>query len=631
MQNKDKIIIEALPERFEQLELSFNSKPLSLQERFDLFRKVVNEAFDALIVELADTIYNDMQRAVITVSEGKRDNLTFPVSVRVDDWLIYDEKQKREKAYSWAKEIILPDILKTLYKLVFIENAKVEYYDPEDRRMVIKGSIFGSEITLNQQAVMKYTGNLIYYQYPARIYIDGVFTPEAVYKEWYKKKSSKTYKGMELIYDQLLAENAFKIGQVFMTPIKMNKTAMKKGGIPVSAHRVVEIQPKHIVVEPLEVSWVTIPTTWGNNFQAFFSVGNKVTGEQEVWPIKVTPSKGTLVNRRSTEPLEAFARYRHTYPKWKGFEPSADFPFNKEMFSYSKWRLIKKEGKTQIFDIGYGFDLMTKIGKGGYGQPVISYDMGDKTYKYFAEDEFYVHSFISEGEEVYRTLEVANGADIDEYEAEKAIEYLVQMLNEKWLNELEAHAEAGESVQSFQDKFYAQLKKITKGQQTVKEKIMEMIKEIISSENEGVENKMRSVVSLLETDIEEITKAGKEEIERTAIDIFSTNRLIDTLQDINQNIKAAGDNEDPLDVLKEMIEYHQIGEEGYSNIGSTIESSLRIIDKSKGKKNRARFVRSEVSKELSNSLPEGIMLVIASRYVSSYLTKLLAKIEATFE
>ena len=92
---------------------------------------------------------------------------------------------------------------------------------------------------------------------------------------------------------------------------------------------------------------------------------------------------------------------------------------------------------------------------------------------------------------------------------------------------------------------------------------MEMIKEIISSENEGVENKMRSVVSLLETDIEEITKAGKEEIERTAIDIFSTNRLIDTLQDINQNIKAAGDNEDPLDVLKEMIEYHQIGEEGY--------------------------------------------------------------------
>ena len=97
MQNKDKIIIEALPERFEQLELSFNSKPLSLQERFDLFRKVVNEAFDALIVELADTIYNDMQRAVITVSEGKRDNLTFPVSVRVDDWLIYDEKQKRGK------------------------------------------------------------------------------------------------------------------------------------------------------------------------------------------------------------------------------------------------------------------------------------------------------------------------------------------------------------------------------------------------------------------------------------------------------------------------------------------------------------------------------------------------------
>ena len=42
-------------------------------------------------------------------------------------------------------------------------------------------------------------------------------------------------------------------------------------------------------------------------------------------------------------------------------------------------------------------------------------------------------------------------------------------------------------------------------------------------------------------------------------------------------------------------------------------------------------MRSEVSKELFNSLPEGIMLVIASRYVSSYLTKLLAKIEATFE
>ena len=273
--------------------------------------------------------------------------------------------------------------------------------------MKVSGHIFGHKVLLDQQEVSKLNQQgYTYYQFPARIYVDGEFMPEAVYKEWYIQKSEKTFQNVAMIYEQLLAENAFNLGDIYITDINMKKTEMKKGGVPIAAHKVVEIHPKHIVVQPLRVKMETIigeAWTEGEDpriFNAYFEVTDDPIGKKEEWEVNVTASKGTIVKRRSTELLKDFISLSRTYDIYKGFEPTINLPYTQDMFKNWRKKASKidssrsRTGKmrdVEIYDVGQGFDILVEYVMDNKDRPVVQYLAGKRlesgNYSKYLEDD----------------------------------------------------------------------------------------------------------------------------------------------------------------------------------------------------------------------------------------------------
>lgn len=69
-------------------------------------------------------------------------------------------------------------------KLGELENAEVLGFDGAE--FAIKGERAGHKIFIKQQQVMKVSSKgTWFHQWPARIYVDGEFTPEAAYKKMF--------------------------------------------------------------------------------------------------------------------------------------------------------------------------------------------------------------------------------------------------------------------------------------------------------------------------------------------------------------------------------------------------------------------------------------------------------------
>ena len=115
----DNIIIEALPQRFEQLELSVKEKkPISLTHKYEQFRTSIELAFKPTIEKIAKAMYEKYMK----YSESS----DIPIGERfpTQQFAQSNEAGKRELAFKWARKTLVPDIFKTMSKLILIEDPK---------------------------------------------------------------------------------------------------------------------------------------------------------------------------------------------------------------------------------------------------------------------------------------------------------------------------------------------------------------------------------------------------------------------------------------------------------------------------------------------------------------------------
>jgi hypothetical protein len=536
---KEKIIIEALPERFEQLELSMEpkeKKPISLAQKYEQFRVSIEKAFKPTIDSIAKEVYEKYmkfsQSSDVPVGEG----------FRTQQFAESNEAGKRELAFKWARETLVPDIFKTMSKLILIEDPEVSY-DPDTRRMEVSGHIFGHKVLLDQQEVSKWSQQgYTYYQFPARIYVDGEFMPEAVYKEWYIQKSEKTFQNVASIYEQLLAENAFNLGDIYITDIKMKKTEMKKGGVPLVAHKVVEIHPKHIVVQPLRVNMETITEeAWRDDgiprkFKAYFEVTDEPIGQKEEWEVNVTPSKGTLVKRRSTELLNGFVSRGRIFDIYKGFEPTIKLPYTQDMFkNWKKKKSFKDSSRSatgkmrdvEIYDVGQGFDIRVEYVTDNQDRPVV---------QYLAEKRLQAGS-------ISKYLDDDWGASsIDQkFVDDMIIPKITSSANNAFRTEIEKEAETMPISKV--------LEKRKTEENTLKEKVMKIIQKRQNMATSDIEHQISRLL-FNSTELKDGVPSSARNINENAQNIYNNVYLLDFLHMIKEEIDNGGD---PIEAIKSEI------------------------------------------------------------------------------
>jgi len=323
IEESDKIIIEALPERFEQLSPK-ETKELSLQERFDKFRGVIEQSFQPAIDRLAQSITAEFN-ALASLSKEERDKHQQRMYINL--WI--SENNKEKLSLQWAREQILADIYKTISKLILLDDAEILSYNVQSRILTLKGSIFGSSVQLEQQEVQKQsTKGKWFSQFPARIYLDGKFITESAYHRWFKQKSINTFIDVTDMLEELATENKYPIGTVFYKEGKYKASDAKKGIWPISVYVVVGIKKDHIVVQRVRVKVDTVQGRYpfAHHFQAFYEITDEKIGDTKEWPVKATPTSSKL-QEKGVE--IAKGRYIQSSPfmkVWNGFKPTIHIP-----------------------------------------------------------------------------------------------------------------------------------------------------------------------------------------------------------------------------------------------------------------------------------------------------------------
>ena len=92
-----------------------------------------------------------------------------------------NEDRLQRKARQFGEDSVMSFVAKLISKVGDIEMS-LEFLAGAD--FVIRASVNGHDVRIEQQTVYKYTQrNTLYCQFPARIYVDGKFTPASKFEE----------------------------------------------------------------------------------------------------------------------------------------------------------------------------------------------------------------------------------------------------------------------------------------------------------------------------------------------------------------------------------------------------------------------------------------------------------------
>jgi hypothetical protein len=326
--NKEKVIIEALPERFDEIEKQGN---MSIEEKYDLFSKEIRKAFEPVIKAIAEAQIREIEKAIPEYKDvKKRKKLPMSLVFKINDWLDTSEEDRPKLAIKWATDIMNPEIWKTEGKLILLENAKLDYY--YDNEFVLRGSVFGSSVYIKQQVVFKRSmiGN-DFVQFPARIYLDGKFTPEDIYKSWFREKGEGIFKDIEDIRSKIRAEISFKIGSLYLTEVKRKQKELQSGLLPYMVHQVIAVDKDFLTVRPLKVNRYMIKDKTSHRryktFDAIYRWSPDIfDGESEKWEVQSTPTKSRLIGRRNTSKVNYNSIRRGYNKQWRKWTPTHSIP-----------------------------------------------------------------------------------------------------------------------------------------------------------------------------------------------------------------------------------------------------------------------------------------------------------------
>jgi hypothetical protein len=91
-----------------------------------------------------------------------------------------DEAKLDQWSHAQADAIATAWTAKIETKIGGVENARIETAAVDLISFTIRGTLNGHDITLHQEPVLKASSKgTLFYQFPARIYVDGKFVPEA--------------------------------------------------------------------------------------------------------------------------------------------------------------------------------------------------------------------------------------------------------------------------------------------------------------------------------------------------------------------------------------------------------------------------------------------------------------------
>lgn len=413
----DKIILSNLKDRFSENFLL--KEDLSIKEKYDAFSREIRKAFHPIIKKMADNYMKEMNDLfpdyLEFLSEGSpADNSLFgrnyPLRRKLEKFYASDDKE--QLAFDTAEEQLNPDIWKTEGKLVLLEQAKLQTYHRSE--FIISGRVFNTNVVLKQQVVWKTSNRgTDFPQFPARIYLDGKFTPEDVYKKWFKEKGEGVFKDIEDIRSRIKAQTTFKIGQMFVTEKKLKQKELKEGNLPIELHEVVAVDKDHITVKPLKVVRFIIADTKSNRryptHTAIYRWKPAVfDGEAVKWKIKSTPTKSTLIDRRGADTISRTVITRDNQKSWRGIVPTHTYP-DKPDADKLVWKKTKKGYEIDVG--GFTFDVVTKkFSNENWAKQELhrlNVKMGKRTRKYFniPEDGYTVLSNNLEEEALDEALE----------------------------------------------------------------------------------------------------------------------------------------------------------------------------------------------------------------------------------
>lgn len=389
--NKEKLIIKSLPERFDEIEKQGN---MSIEEKYDLFSKEIRKAFDPVIKKLAQIETRIMEetlpRYLSMSTEGKakfyKNNLS--LFIRVEEWSATKSEFRQELAIKRATDIVNPEIWKTEGKLILLESAKLDYYS--DSRFQLSGTVFGYSVYIEQQVVWKVSqkGNE-FVQFPARIYLDGKFTPEKIYKSWFVAHGEGIFKDIEDIRSKIRAEISFKIGSLYLTEVKRKQKELQSGLLPYMVHQVIAVDKDFLTVRPLKVNRYMIDGDRYSDYRykTFDAIyrwqTGKFDGESEKWEVQSTPTKSRLIGRRNTSKVNYNSIRRDYNKQWRKWAPTHAIPSLPEEDVI--WEKTKKGYETTIMGKVFDISLVPFTNMGWDNKEVkgITSNLSQKTKAYF--------------------------------------------------------------------------------------------------------------------------------------------------------------------------------------------------------------------------------------------------------
>jgi len=419
----DKIILLNLKKRFsEDFLLKEQKEDLSLEEKYDAFSKEIRKAFHPIIKKMADNYMKEMNDLLPDyldfLSEGSpEDDSLFDrnYSLRKQLEKFYASDDKEQLAFDTAEQQLNPDIWKTEGKLVLLEQAKLQNYHRSE--FIISGKVFNTNVVLKQQIVWKTSNRgTVFPQFPARIYLDGKFTPEDVYKTWFKEKGEGVFKDIEDIRSRIKAQTTFKIGQMFVTEKKLKQKELKEGNLPIEIHEVVAVDKDYITVKPLKVVRYIVDSVetlyrYPTHTAIYRWKPSVFDGEAVKWKIKSTPTKSTLIDRRGTDTISRTVITKDNQKSWRGIVPTHTYPAIPDADKLV-WEKIKgAKGAYAVLIGGVVFDVITKkfSNENWAGEMLnrLNVKMGKRTRKYFniPEDGYTVLSNNLEEEAFDEALE----------------------------------------------------------------------------------------------------------------------------------------------------------------------------------------------------------------------------------
>ena len=399
--SKEKVIIKALPERFDEIEKQGN---MSIEEKYALFSQKIRKAFDPIIKQIAESEIREIEKAIPKYKDvEKKEKLPMSLVIKITSWLDTPKEDRPKLAIKWATDILNPEIWKTEGKLILLENAKLEYY--YNNEFKLSGTVFGSSVYIKQQVVFKRSiiGN-DFVQFPARIYLDGKFTPEDVYKSWFREKGEGIFKDIEDIRSKIRAEISFKIGSLYLTEVKRKQKELQNGMLPFMVHQVIAVDKDFLTVRPLKVNRYMIKGDRNSHyrykiFDAIYRWSPDIfDGESEKWEVQSTPTKSRLIGRRNTSKVNYNSIRRDYNKQWRKWTPThaiPSLPTEEDVI----WQKSKKGYETTI--MGKVFDLslvpFTNMGWDNKEVKGITSRLGIKSKAYFdiAPDSEYAFKVVS--------------------------------------------------------------------------------------------------------------------------------------------------------------------------------------------------------------------------------------------